>query len=247
MALGRLGRKAQADADGVDRLEGLLDAGFRDLERFRCSRSSSSWLMVLLANSFFAPLEIGLGQLQGRLAAVESRHAGVQIGDLVVHVLDGVFELEAIGPGLGHLAADLGLGGRQVRFRHFHGGLLDGDLNAVRLRVEFDQHVTLLHAVVVVHQDLAHLARHAGSHESDVAVDVGVVGGNRVQRRRHPRRKEVSADRQARRGPRQQQPFSHAMRRPGFVRALHADTPPFCLSAIHDELYGETKEVSKPH
>ena len=218
MALGRLGRKAEADTDRVDRLQGLFDARFRDLERF------PEHIEIFLADGpareqFFAPFEIGPRQLQGRLPAVESRHTGVQIGDLVIHVLDGVFELVAIGPGLGHLAAHLGLGGCQVRFGRFHGGFLDGNLNAVRLRVEFDQHVPLLHAVVVIHQDLAHLARHAGSNESDVAVDISVIGRNRVQRRHHPRGKEISADPQANHGPRQQQPFSQAMGwRPGFGR-----------------------------
>jgi hypothetical protein len=55
---------------------------------------------------------------------------------LVVDVLDGVRELEAIGPRLGNLSAHLGLGRRQVRLGHFHGGLLDGDLNLVRLLVD---------------------------------------------------------------------------------------------------------------
>ena len=106
-------------------------------------------------------------------------------------VLDGVLELEAIGPRLGHLAAHLGLGGRQVRFGRVHGGFLDRHLNLVRLLVELDQHVALFHAVVVVHQDLGHLAGHARSHEGHVAVDVGVIGGNRVQRRYHPGHQEV--------------------------------------------------------
>ena len=57
-----------------------------------------------------------------------------------------------------------------------HGGLLDRDLNLVRLLVELDQQVALFHAVVVVHQDLGHLAGHPGGDEGHVAVDVGVVG-----------------------------------------------------------------------
>ena len=77
--------------------------------------------------------------MQGRLATVENCHAGAEIGDLVIHVLDGMFELETIGPGLGHLAADLRFGGRQIRFRHRHGSFLDGNLNLVWLRIELDQ------------------------------------------------------------------------------------------------------------
>ncbi len=106
-----------------------------------------------------------------RLAFASSRAAFVllrvatlaQIGDLTVHVLDDVLELVAIGPGLGHLAAHLGLSGRQISFRRFHGGLLDGDLNAVRLRVKLNQYVSLLDVVVVIHQDRAHLADHPGA------------------------------------------------------------------------------------
>ena len=174
--------------------------------------------MARLGNSPSPRLRFALASSQGGLPAVERCHGGVQIGDLVIDVLDGVFELVAIGPGLGHLAADLGLGGRQVRFRRFHGGLLDGDLNLVRLRVELDQHVPLLHAVIVIHQHLAHLALHAGSHESDVAVDIGVIGGNRVQRRHHPGRKEISAHRQGRQRRRQQQQLPRPARSPGFRR-----------------------------
>ena len=121
--------------------------------------------------------------------------------------------LKTIGSGLGHVAAHLGLGGRQVRLGRLHGGLLDGDLNLVRLRVESHQHVPFFHAVVVIHQDLAHLAGHAGSHESDVAVDVGVIGGNRVQCRNHPRDQEIGHKGQANCDPREDQPFSPAMRR----------------------------------
>ncbi len=50
---------------------------------------------------------------------------------------------------------DLGLGGHQVGLCRRHGGLLDRDLNLVRLLVELDQQVPLLHAVVVIDQDPA--------------------------------------------------------------------------------------------
>ena len=86
------------------------------------------------------------------------------------------------------------------------------DLDLVRLLVELDQQVPLLHAVVVVHQDPAHLAGDPGGHEGHVAVDVGVIGGDRVQHRLHRWDQEVSPDRQAGHGPRQQQPFSPGVR-----------------------------------
>ena len=172
--------------------------------------------MPPLGSELLAPFEVGLRQLQGRLPALESRHVGAEVGDLGVHVLDGVFELEPIGPGLGHQAAHLGLGGHQVRFGRRHGGLLDRDLNLVGFLVELDQQVPLLHAVVVVHQDPAHLAGDPGSHEGHVAVDVSVVGGNRVQHRFHDGNKPVAPDRQPDHGHRPQQPFSPGVRwRPG--------------------------------
>ena len=196
--------EAEAGTYGIDRLQGLFDAGLSDRVRF------PKHVKILNGDGrggqqLLAPSEIGFGQLHGRLPAFESRHGGVQVGDLVVHVFDGMLEFKTIGSGLGHLAADQGLGSRQVRLSRFQGGFLDGYLNPVRLRVEFHQHVPLFHAVVVVHQDLAHLARHAGSNESDVPVDIGVIGGNRVQNRDHPRVKEVSGDRQGNRCRRQQQ------------------------------------------
>ena len=143
--------------------------------------------MPPLGSSSSPRLRLARASSRVALPALERRDVGPQVGDLGVDVLDGVLELEPIGPGLGHQAAHLGLGGRQVRLGRRHGGFLDRDLNLVRLLVELDQQVPLLHAVVVVHQDLAHLAGDPGSHEGHVAVDVGVVGGNRVQRQSPPR------------------------------------------------------------
>ena len=117
---------------------------------------------------------------------------------------------------LGHQAVHLSLGGRQVRFRRRHGGFLDGDLNLVRLLVELHQHVPLLHAVVVVHQNLGHLARHPGRHEGHVAVDVSVVGGNRVQRGDYPRNQKPRGDREADYGEREQYDVSSKVRLRGW-------------------------------
>ena len=54
-------------------------------------------------------------------------------------VLNSMLELEAVSPGLSHLAAHLGLGGRQVGFGRLHGRLFDLDLNLVWFFVELDQ------------------------------------------------------------------------------------------------------------
>ena len=97
-----------------------------------------------------------------------------------------MFELEAIGPGQGQLAAHLGLGRRQVGFGHVHGGLLDLDLNLVGFLVELDQQVALFHAIIVIHKDTGYLAGHTGGHEGHMAIDVSVIRGNGIQHRFHP-------------------------------------------------------------
>ena len=111
-------------------------------------------------------------------------------------------------PGLCQDAADLGLGGLEVGLGVDHGRLLDVDLHLVRFAIELDQQVPLLHAVIVMDQDPGHLAGHSGRHERHVPVDVSVIGGHRVQRRLHRGDQEISRDRQAGHGPRQQQPSS---------------------------------------
>ena len=124
-------------------------------------------------------------------------------------------------------AADLGLGRDQVRLGRRHGGLLERDLDLVRLLVELDEHIPLLHAVVVIHQHLHHLAGYPGGHEGHVAVDVSVVGTHRVERRIDPRDQEVTADRQRGHNSGPQQPLSVAVpRRRGDGRLGLADAAP---------------------
>ena len=170
-----------------------------------------------LAKSCLGPREVGPGA--GRRVASLLRRAATRArscATCVVDVLDRPLELPPLAPGLGQDAPDLGLGGHQVGLGGDHGRLLDVDLDLVRLLVELDQQVPLLHPVVVVHQDPAHLAGDPGGHVGHVAVDVGVIGGDRVQHRLHGRGQEVSSDRQAGHGPRPQQPSPPGVRwRPG--------------------------------
>jgi hypothetical protein len=63
-----------------------------------------------------------------------------------------------------------------------------------------------------MHQDSGYLAGNAGRHEGHVAIDVSVIGGDRVQRRFHRGDQEISAGRQAGHSPRPQQPFSPGVR-----------------------------------
>ena len=105
VARGRLGGKAQADPNGIDLLAGLIDGRLIDLYRL------PAHVEVFLADAsagrqFLAAFEVGLRQLQRGLLAVQGRHGSAEIGDLVIDLLDGMCELEAIGPGRGHLPAD---------------------------------------------------------------------------------------------------------------------------------------------
>ena len=106
---------------------------------------------------------------------------GVQEGDLVVHVLDGVIEVEAEAARLADSGAGLGLGDGEVGLGLDHGGLGDGDLHLVGLLVELDEDVAFMDAVVVIDEDAGNLAGNARGDKGDVAVDVGVVGRNGVQ------------------------------------------------------------------
>ena len=176
MTLGRLGGQAEAGADGVDLLQRLSDGCLIDLHGLP-SRVDVFLADTPLGQQRLAPFEVVLRQMQRRLPAVDRRHGGPQVGDLVFCVLDGVFELEAIGPRLGDLSAHLGLGRRQVRLGHFHGGLLDRDLNLVRLLVELHQDIALFHAIVFLDQEANDVAgdRLRGDVD-DVGLDKGVLG-----------------------------------------------------------------------
>ena len=97
-----------------------------------------------------------------------------------------MFEAEAVAAGLGHDAADLILGHQDIRLGRVDRRLLQVDLDLIRLLVELHQQIALSHAIVVVDQNLGHLARDARRHERDVAVDIGVVGRNGVERTDQP-------------------------------------------------------------
>ena len=158
------------------------------------------------------PREIGPCAIEARLLALQGRHACGQEGGLVVDIFHRPLELPPQAAGLSQDGADLGLGGLEVGLGADHGRFLDVDLHLVRLAIELDQQGTLLHAVVVVDQDPGHLTGHAGRHERHVSVDVGIIRGDRAQRRLHRGDQEISPDRQAGDGTCPQQPFSPGVR-----------------------------------
>ena len=160
--------------------------------------------------------EVGPGAVEGRLLAPQGRDPGPEQRDVVVDLLDRFLELPSLAPGLGQDAPDLGLCGLHVGLGVHQRRFLEGDLDPVRLLVELDQQIPLAHPVVVVHQDLAHLAGDPRGHVGHVAVDVGVVGGDRLHHRLDGRRQGITSERQAGHGPRPQQPPPPGVRwRPG--------------------------------
>ena len=117
----------------------------------------------MAAEQRVGPHEIGPCAIEGRLLALQGRHACGQEGDLVVDIFHRPLELPPQAAGLSQDGADLGLGGLEVGLGADHGRLLDVDLHLVRLAIELDQQITPLHAVIVMHQDPGHLAGNTGA------------------------------------------------------------------------------------
>ena len=127
------------------------------------------------------------GQCQRGLALVDAGDPGMQHGDLVFDVLHGVLQLPAPAPGLRFDAAHRGPGRLQIRLRGIDGRLLHGDRVLKRLLVQFDKKISLVHAVVVIHQDTRDLTVDARGDEGHVTVHEGVVGRNRAEGMHGPR------------------------------------------------------------
>ncbi len=98
-----------------------------------------------------------------------------QYGDLVVHVLNGVIQIESQAAHLTLDCVGLRLGGDEISLRGVNGGLGDVDLDLVWFLVELHQQIAFVHPVVVIDQNANDLSGHARSYECHVPVDVGVV------------------------------------------------------------------------
>ena len=126
---------------------------------------------------------VALCELQVRLLHLKLRDVRAERGKLVSHRFDGVLQIEPIAAGLRYRGMSLGLGGDHVRFCCMDRGFLDRHLNLIGLLVELDQQIAFLHAIVVVHQHASNLPRDPRRHKRHMAVDISIVGRNRVQRR----------------------------------------------------------------
>ena len=144
---------------------------------------------------FERTIPIGLRAIQFRLAGLQRRDVGPQHGNLVVHVFDRMLQFESIGPRLGHHRAHFVLRHQQICLRRGDHRFFQIDIDLKRLLVELNENVPLLHPVVVVDQNLHHLARHTRGDEGDVTVDVGIVGRNGVERQIDHRNAEINRQR----------------------------------------------------
>jgi hypothetical protein len=134
-------------------------------------------------HQFRGPVEVDLSQRELGATLVDTGNPGAQQGDLVVDALDGVLQRPAPAPGLRLDAAHFGRRRLQVRHRRIDSRLFDRDCDLKRLLVQFDQKVSLAHAVVVVDEDARDLALDAGGDERDVTIDVCVIRRNRGEGR----------------------------------------------------------------
>ncbi len=179
-------RQTEAGARLLDCLFGTVHAVRGDVQR------GPVLVQLLLADGafldqWFIAGEIALSQHQTRLFHFELCNVRLEQFQLILDVLDRVFELVPIAPGLRHDAPQSILGGRKVGLGRLQCSFLQGNLDVERLAVDADQKVPLMHGIVVVHQHLDDLAGNARGHDRHMPIDVRVVGRNRVERTDHQR------------------------------------------------------------
>ena len=132
-------------------------------------------------------IPIGFGsRFSFALAGLQRRDIGPQHGHLIVHIFDRVLQFKSIGPRLGHHRAHFVLRHQQICLRRGDHRFFQIDIDLKRLLVELHENVPLFHPVVIVDQNLHHLARHARGDERDVTGDVSIVGRNGVERANRP-------------------------------------------------------------
>ena len=153
LALPRLDRKPEADASGVDGLEGLVDGRLVDLDRLaRWSRSS---LLMPPLGSSSSP--------RFRLACASSRLAfrllsvATLARRLAIWVLTSSMACSSAKRSAADQADNAATPGPAAAVRSASAAVtaacLIATLNLVRLLVELDQQAALLHPIVVVDQD----------------------------------------------------------------------------------------------
>ena len=183
------------DARPLGRFAGKTERGARLINVFQrlgnlrvCHVEGFTFLIEILRTRHlgreqaFGPIKLRLREDLRCLGLLPRGRARTNQRDLIVHVLNRVGEFETQAPRRGHFTAHGGLGHHEVRLRGIDRGLLDRDLHAIRLRVQLDQHVALLHPVVILDQHPSHLTHDARCDEGHIAVHIGIIGRDGVQR-----------------------------------------------------------------
>ncbi len=110
----------------------------------------------------------------------------MQQGYLVFDILHGLLQLPAAASGLCFDAAHRGPRCLEIRLCGIDGRLLHCDCVPKWLLVQFNKKISLVHMVVVIHQNAGYLTVDAGGDERHMAVHEGVVGRNRAEHEPDP-------------------------------------------------------------
>jgi hypothetical protein len=133
------------------------------------------------------PVELLLREYKRGLRFLEPGDPGMQQAYLIFDILHGLLQLPAAAPGLRLDAAHRGLGCLKICFRGIDGRHLHCDRIPKWLLVQFNKKISLVHAIVVIHQNTGDLTVDAGGEERHMAVHKGVVGRNRAEHEPDPR------------------------------------------------------------
>ena len=132
------------------------------------------------------PPEFGLGKHALGSGLAQRGHAGLQLGDLLGHLVPGQRQVIIGSPDARHDCPtlrsgllDLSLGNLHRREASIHGDL-------IRFGIELDEKLVLAHKHVVVNIDLDDRAGDSRRHIGDVASNVGVIGADGVQEMQSP-------------------------------------------------------------
>ena len=132
------------------------------------------------------PVELLLRECKGGVRLLECGDPSMQQGYLVFDILEGLLQLPAPAHGLCFDAPHRGPGRIEIRLCGLGGRFLHGDCVPKWLLVQFDKKISLVHAVVVIHQNPGNLTADARGDERHMAVDEGVVGRNRAEHEPDP-------------------------------------------------------------
>ena len=127
------------------------------------------------------PVEFLLGQRERGVRLLERGNAGMQRSYLVFDILHGLLQLPAPASRLCLSAAHRGAGCLEIRLCGVDGRLLYSDRINKRLLVQLNKKISLVHAVVVIHQNSGNLTVDAGSDECHVTVHESIIRRNRVE------------------------------------------------------------------